>query len=439
MKRVLVKDTPNFKGKKVKVCGWINSWRDHGKIIFIDLRDRTGLLQIVFGGESYKKAKEMRPEWVVAIEGKVKERPEKMQNKEMETGKVEMEGEKIEVLSKTTREPIIDLSKKELNLKLTTLFDNRSLTLRHEQSKAIFKIFETILEAYSIGMKKLDFTEIKTPKIIGTASEGGANFFTLDYFNKKAFLAQSPQFYKQIGVGAFERVFEIGPVFRKEPHFTTRHMNEYIGLDAEMGFISGAGDVMDELEKVMKFIFKEIQEKNKKELEVFKAKIPNIKEKIPRVKLSEIKKIIKEKYGYNIPKDTDIDPKGEVFASKYTKEKWDSDLIFLTNYPIKERPFYTMPSKENPEEAEGFDLLFRGLEIATGGQRIHNPDMLRENIKKWKLNPGDFQSYLQVFEYGMPPHGGWGLGVERIVFKLLNLSTVKKASLFPRDVKRLTP
>lgn len=439
MKRVLVKDTPNFKGKKVKVCGWINSWRDHGKIIFIDLRDRTGLLQIVFGGESYKKAKEMRPEWVVAIEGKIKERPEKMQNKDMETGKVEMEGKEIEVFSKTTREPIIDLSKKELNLKLTTLFDNRSLTLRHEQSKAIFKIFETILEAYSVGMKKLDFTEIKTPKIIGTASEGGANFFTLDYFDKKAFLAQSPQFYKQIGVGAFERVFEIGPVFRKEPHFTTRHMNEYISLDAEMGFISGAGDVMDELEKVMKFIFKEIQEKNKKELEVFKAKIPNIKEKIPRVKLSEIKKIIKEKYGYNIPKDTDIDPKGEVFASKYAKEKWDNDLIFLTNYPIKERPFYTMPSKENPEEAEGFDLLFRGLEIATGGQRIHDPDMLRENIKKWKLNPSDFQPYLQVFEYGMPPHGGWGLGIERIVFKLLNLSTVKKASLFPRDVKRLTP
>lgn len=439
MERNLAKEASDLVGKRVKVSGWVNSWRDHGKIAFIDLRDRTGLLQIVFAGEIYKKAKDLRPEFVVEVEGVVKERPTKMQNKEIESGNVEMEAEKLEVISRATKEPMADLSQEELNLKLTTLLDNRTFTLRHSKNKAIFKIFEAVLESYSAIMKKLDFTEIKTPKIIGTASEGGANFFTLDYFGKKAFLAQSPQFYKQICVGAFERVFEIGPVFRKEPHFTTRHMNEYISLDAEMGFISGVGDVMDELEKTIKFILEEVSKKKKKELDFLKVKAPKIPERIPRIKLSEIKKILKEKYAYEIEEGTDIDPKGEALACQYAKEELNSDLIFLTHYPTKDRPFYAMSSKENLEETESFDLLFKGLEIATGGQRIHNPDALIKNIKKWKLNPEDFHSYLEVFEYGMPPHGGWGLGCERIVFKLLDLSTVKEASLFPRDVKRINP
>ncbi|MDD5552015.1 MAG: aspartate--tRNA(Asn) ligase [Candidatus Pacebacteria bacterium] len=439
MKRILIKDTPKLKGKKVKVCGWINSWRDHGKIIFIDLRDRTGILQVVFAGENYKKAKELRPEWVVEIKGMVKERPEKMQNKGLGTGKIEMEAEKLEIISKATKEPLVDLSQEELNLKLTTLLNNRPFTLRHSKVKAIFRVFESIISNYRTIMKELDFTEIKTPKILGTATEGGANFFTFDYFGKKAFLAQSPQFYKQIGVGAFERVFEVGPVFRKEPHFTTRHMNEYISLDAEMGFISGVGDVMDEIEKTIKFVLEKTINKNKEDIKIFKVEFPSIPKEIPRIKLQEIKTIIKEKYGHKISDDDDIDPRGEELAGKYVKEKWNSDLVFLTHYPKKKRPFYTMPSKENLEETESFDLLFKGIEIATGSQRIHNPEMLKENIKKWKLNPKDFEFYMQTFEYGMPPHGGWALGAERIVYKLLGLSTVKEASLFPRDVKRLVP
>ncbi len=439
MERTLINKTPKLLDKEVKVCGWVNSWRDHGKIVFIDLRDRSGILQVVFFGDVYKEAKKLRPEWVVSIEGKIKKRPEKMQNKEIETGMIEMEAKKIEVLSETKKEPPIDLSKKELNLKLKTLLDKRSLTLRHPQNRAIFKVFEGVLEAYTTIMRKLDFTEIKTPKILGTATEGGANFFNFDYFGKKAFLAQSPQFYKQICVGVFERVFEIGPVFRKEPHFTTRHMNEYISLDAEMGFISGMEDIMDELEMVIKYVLEEVVKKYQKELSFFQAEKPKIPKKIPRIKLSEIKKIIKEKYNYEIPNDDDIDPKGEEFAGRYTREEYNSDLLFLTHYPKKKRPFYTMPSSENSEETEGFDLLFKGIEIATGSQRIHDPVMLKDNIRKWKLNPEDFKFYLEVFEYGMPPHGGWGLGAERVVYRLLNLSTVKRASLFPRDVRRLVP
>lgn len=440
MERVLIKDTLNFLEKKVKIGGWVESIRDHGKVIFANVKDRSGILQVVFWGEKiYKEAKKLTPQSVIFIEGKISKRPRGTENKEIETGEIELQAEKIEILSQPKEELPIDLTKKELNLKLTTLLDYRPLTIRDEKNKAIFRVFENILRSYREVMRELDFFEIKTPKIIGAASEGGANFFTFDYFGKKAFLAQSPQFYKQICVGAFERVFEIGPVYRKEPHFTTRHLNEYISLDAEMGFISGVEDVMEELEKVINFIFEQILRENKKELKIFGIEDFNIPKKIPRIKLSEIKKIIKEKYNYKISEDTDIDPEGEKLAGRFAEEKYSSDFLFLTHYPKKHRPFYTMPSKANSEETESFDLIFKGVEIVTGSQRIHDFDMLVENIKKWGLNPKDFEFYLQAFKYGLPPHGGWGMGVERLVFKILNLSTIKKASLFPRDVKRLIP
>ena len=444
MKRLLVKLTPKAIGRKIKVCGWINSRRDHGKLIFINLRDRSGILQVVFrladGNQQLATiSQKLRPEWVVCIEGEVKERPKGAENPEVETGKIEIIAEKLEILAMVKKEMPLDLSKKELKMKLSTLLKERVLTLRHEKSRAIFRVFETVLEAYRKVMKKLDFVEIKTPKIIGTASEGGANFFTFDYFGKKAFLAQSPQFYKQIGVGMFERVFEIGPVFRKEPHFTTRHLNEYISLDAEMGFIENFNEIMDELEKVIKFILKSIWKENKKDLKLFSAEPPKIPKRIPRIKLREIRKIIKEKYQYEIPEDSDIDPKGEELAGKWAREKWKSDLVFLTHYPKSCRPFYTMPDKENPEETLSFDLLFKGVEIATGSQRIHKAEELIKNIKEFKLNPKDFKFYIDTFKYGMPPHGGWALGCERIVYKILNLPTIKEATLFPRDVKRLVP
>ncbi|PJC47782.1 MAG: aspartate--tRNA(Asn) ligase [Parcubacteria group bacterium CG_4_9_14_0_2_um_filter_35_11] len=444
MKRLLVKLTPKAIGRKIKVCGWINSRRDHGKLIFINLRDRSGILQVVFRlADSNQQlatiSQKLRPEWVVCIEGEVKERPKGAENPEVETGKIEIIAEKLEILAMVKKEMPLDLSKKELKMKLSTLLKERVLTLRHEKSRAIFRVFETVLGAYRKVMKKLDFVEIKTPKIIGTASEGGANFFTFDYFGKKAFLAQSPQFYKQIGVGMFERVFEIGPVFRKEPHFTTRHLNEYISLDAEMGFIENFNEIMDELEKVIKFILKSIWKENKKDLKLFSAEPPKIPKRIPRIKLREIRKIIKEKYQYEIPEDSDIDPKGEELAGKWAREKWKSDLVFLTHYPKSCRPFYTMPDKENPEETLSFDLLFKGVEIATGSQRIHKAEELIKNIKEFKLDPKDFKFYIDTFKYGMPPHGGWALGCERIVYKILNLPTIKEATLFPRDVKRLVP
>jgi len=441
-KRVLILDSPKFIGKKIKVAGWVFSRRDHGKLIFLDLKDRSGILQMVILPQKLKnerKIKKIKEGWIIEAIGEIKKRPKANINPEIETGEVEMEVEKIEIIAKPTGKLPFEVGKKEPKLKLETLFKYRPLSLRLERQRAIFKVFETVIQSYAEVMRKMGFVEIKSPKIIGAASEGGANFFTLDYFGKKAYLAQSPQFYKQICVGAFERVFEIGPVFRKEPHFTTRHLNEYISLDAEMGFISGMEEIMDTLEKAIKYIFKQIEKKNKKELDYFSAKLPDLSKKIPRIKLQEIKKIIKEKYGYKIPEDTDIDPEGERLAGKYAKEKWGSEFIFLTHYPTSKRPFYTMPDPKNPEETLGFDLLFRGLEIVTGSQRIHDYKMLKENIKKWGLDPKDFSFYLQAFKYGMPPHGGWAIGAERVVYKLLGLSSVKEASLFPRDVKRLVP
>ena len=332
-----------------------------------------------------------------------------------------------------------DLAKNDLNLNLSTLLDYRTLSLRHPKVQAIFKLYDILLKGYEITMREEKFTEIKTPKILGAATEGGANFFKVKYFDKEAALAQSPQFYKQIMVGVFERVFEIGPAFRAEPHFTTRHVNEYISLDAEVGFIKDFYDVVGILNRVIKKVFSIIEKEGKQYLDTHNIKISEVPDQIPRVKLAEIKKIIKEKYNYSIPEAIDIDPEGERLAGKYAKENFNSDFIFITHYPWSEKPFYTMPCEENPEETCGFDLLFKGLEIATGSQRIHAYKQLIENMEKKKIKPNGMEFYLDIFKYAMPPHGGWGIGSERLIQQILELGSIKEAILFPRDVKRLVP
>lgn len=425
--RIVSSELKNHIGKEVTLLGRLYAARKMGGIGFAILQDRKGLVQAVFETEIEAKVGS-----IISLVGTVKE------EKRAQIG-VELAGKSISVLQAPAEDLPFDLSKKELKVDLPTLLDFRPLTLRHESVRSIFKVYDTVISAYTEAMRAMDFTEIKTPKILGAASEGGANFFTIDYFGTQAFLAQSPQFYKQFGAGVFERVFEVGPVFRAERHFTTRHVNEYVSLDAEMAFIESDEDIREIMTVALKNIFARVAEKNKDELALHKAELPLMPEKIPAVKLSEMRRIIKEKYGYDMPKDTDIDPQGEVYAGQYAKEQFNSDFIFLTHYPREYRPFYTMPDPENPKETKSFDLLFRGLEIATGGQRIHDYHKLVESIKLYRLNPDDFAFYLQAFKYAMPPHGGWGLGSERIVYKLLGLSSVKEAILFPRDVKRLAP
>jgi nondiscriminating aspartyl-tRNA synthetase len=411
MERLLIKEISNHEGEKITIKGSIFNIRNLGSISFLIIRDYSGVVQVIAS-----KNTEVNSGDIVLVEGIVKK-------DERAKGGYEMKAEKIEIITKSKETLPFDLEKDDINLNLNTLLDYRVLSLRHPKVQSIFRLYDLLLKSYDEAMREEGFVEIKTPKILGSASEGGANFFQVDYFDKKAVLAQSPQFYKQIMVGVFDRVFEIGPVFRAEPHFTTRHVNEYISLDAEMGYIDNFYDVAKTLNRVIKKMFSQMG-------------IEDVPEEIPYVKLSEIRKIIKEKYNYDIPEETDIDPRGEELAGQYAKEEFNSDFIFLTHYPIDYRPFYTM---SDGKEAMGFDLLYKGLEIATGGQRINEYDELIESMKKKNVGINGMEFYVNAFKYAIPPHGGWGMGSERIIKQILGLDNIKEAVLFPRDVKRITP
>lgn len=449
MERTLIADAPKAIGQYVKLAGWVNSRRDHGKLIFIDLRDRTGVVQVVVIPDkesAYQVAKEARSEFVIEIEGLVKERPGSLskqtttpdeQNKEEKVAKIELEAAKITIISKVEADLPFDVAKSELDVNLNTLLDNRNLVLRNRKINDIFKVYAELLKSYGEVMRADSFLEIKSPKILASATEGGANFFKIKYFDRDAYLAQSPQFYKQAGVGAFERVFEIGTVFRAEPHFTTRHVNEYTGFDAEMGFIESFADVMDELEKVMQKMLSDISKNCRAELANHNSGELLFAEKFPRLKLTEALEILEKEYGKKT-EDVDIDPEGERLICEWAKKKHNSDFVFLTHYPVSVRPFYSMPSADG-KYTETFDLIFRGVEIATGGQRIHSYEQLKNSILARGLAPEDFASYLDIFKLGMPAHGGWGLGSERIAQKILGLASIKEAIIFPRDVKRITP
>lgn len=427
MERTLIKDLNKQIGQEVTLFGRILNIRKLGSIVFIVLQDYTGTVQTVWETEVKASVGE-----AVKIEGLVKA------DTRSKSG-VELGGTKLETISTNVEELPYDFAGKDLNLQLNTLLDLRTTSLRHPKSQAVFKLYDLLLEGYEKTMRQEGFTEIKTPKIIEAASEGGANFFKIKYFDQDAYLAQSPQLYKQIMVGVFERVFEIGSVFRAEPHFTTRHVNEYIGLDAEMGFIESFKDVSTMLNKVIKGVFDHMRTNGAEYLAAYNAEIPEVPETIPSIKLADFRKLAKEKYGYEIPESTDIDPEGERLACRWAKEEHNSDFVFITNYFWKDKPFYTMPSDDSQNETEGFDLLFRGVEIATGSQRIHDYQMLIKNMEAKGVKQAGLESYLDTFKFAMPPHGGWGLGSERIIQLILGLGSIKEAVLFPRDVKRLNP
>lgn len=427
MQRILIDELKNHINEEVLIKGRVMNVRGLSNVKFVLVQDYKGLVQTVWETEIFARMGD-----AVEILGEVRE-------DKRAKGGVEIFGTELKITAPSIEDLPLDLSKPDLNLQLATLLDYRPLSLRHPKVQQIFRLYDLLLESYDKAMRAEHFIEIKTPKILEAASEGGANFFKLEYFDKSAYLAQSPQFFKQIMVGVFERVFEIGPAFRAEPHFTTRHVNEYISLDAEMGFIDNFGDVMAMLNKVLAGMFGHMCEKGQNCLEAYGAEIPKVPEKIPQIKLAEIKKIIKEKYDYEIPETTDIDPEGERLAGKYAKEEFNSDFLFITHYPWSDRPFYTMPDKKNPAETCGFDLIYKGLEIATGSQRIHDYKTLMENMRKKNISPDGMEYYLDIFKYAMPPHGGWGMGSERIIQQMLGLKSIKEAILFPRDMKRLSP
>lgn len=429
MKRTLISDLSEKIGEEALICGRVLNIRDLGGVTFLVIQDRTGKIQTVIK----EKNVDIQLGEVVEIKG-IPEEDERAE------GGVELSIEDLKVISNNYEDLPFDISKDNLKLKLDSLLNHRTTAIRHPKIQAIFKLYSSFLENYTKVLSEDDFIKIKTPKLLSAASEGGADFFKVDYFEREAYLAQSPQLYKQIMAGAFERVFEIGPAFRAEPHVTSRHVNEYTSCDAELSFIDSFRDVTKKLTQTLRGVFNGMRtEENKKYLKEYGKEIPEVPEEIPHVKLSKIKEIIEKKYDYKVPESTDIDPKGERLAGRYAKEEFDSDFIFITHYPWEKSPFYTMQSSENPEETYSFDLLFKGVEIVTGSQRINDYEELIENMRKKGIEPDGLEFYLDTFKYAMPPHGGWGMGSERVIQQILELDNIKEAILFPRDMKRLAP
>ncbi|HEY4511919.1 MAG TPA: aspartate--tRNA(Asn) ligase [Candidatus Paceibacterota bacterium] len=436
MERTLIKDLKGKVGEEVLIKGCVDVRRDHGKLIFIDLRDRSGKVQMVAlpnHKEAHEVASKLRSEWVVAVTGKVNARPEKMVKKDEQNGDVEIEMLSLQILGQAKEIPF------ELNTEtnIDTYLDNLPFTLRSEKSRAIFKVQAQIGKAFREFFTSNDFTEFQAPKLIGDDAEGGANSFDVTYFKHTAHLAQSPQLYKQIMVGIFERVFAMGNVYRAEKHSTTRHLNEYTSLDIEMGFIKDHTDVMAIENGFLKHLEQTLRANMKNEFKLLKADIPKVPDEIPRMKLREAQALITKETGKDCTHEPDLEPEHERWLCTYAKEKLDSDFIFITHFPTAKRPFYTYRDEKDPTYTKGFDLLFRGVEITTGAQRIHDHEALIASIKEKGLDPERFSYYLQAFKVGLPPHGGFGLGLERLTQKMLGLDNVKEATLFPRDLNRI--
>jgi nondiscriminating aspartyl-tRNA synthetase len=425
-----------YKGRTVRLRGHVSAVRNMGNFAFVIVRDADGTIQAVADKpEVMQIARELTAETVVSIEGTVIEQPKSAQQ-------LEISIEKLQVISQPKETLPVEIAKanKVDGLALTTMLDYRPLTLRSEKARAIFRIEAEFCAGFREFLGSQRFVEIHSPKIVSTGTEGGANLFVIDYFGKRAYLAQSPQFYKQIMVGVFERVFEIGPVYRAEQHDTTRHLNEYISMDFEMGFVESEQDLIQMQTRLLSHMFARVKENCARELALFNAHVPQFTE-IAQLKLSEAIDLLRSKLKWS-GESGDLDPEAERLLCQHFAKETGCDLVYITHYPLSVRPFYAMPA---PAEADGvelshsFDLLFRGLEVTTGGQRIHEFDELTAGMRSRGLEPEQFNDYLQCFRYGMPPHGGLAIGLERLAKQLLGLPTVKLASLFPRDINRLTP
>lgn len=419
-------------GEIVKIHGSIYKIRKMSDFAFVLLRTKRSVVQGIYSGEySEFLLENLVEESVVTFTAKV------VAEERSKVG-YELQIIQVEVLSQPVESSPIVINQKRVDTSIENLLNYRPITLRNEKERAIFKLQEGICRAFREFLYRENFTEVHTPKIVATGAEGGANIFKLEYFGKEAYLAQSPQFYKQMMVGVFERVFEIAPVFRAEKHDTSRHMNEYTSVDFEMGYITGFEEIMNMEEQMLRYMMCFLQEHYSKELELLKVQLPEI-QKIPRVRFAEAKGMVAKAYGREIKDFEDFEPEEEKLLSELIKKRTGSEFVFVTHYPSKKRPFYAMESKENPEETLSFDLLFRGLEVTTGGQRIHNYEEQVQKLERLGMTVELFESYLMMHKYGMPPHGGLGLGLERLTAKLLGFENVRYATLFPRDVNRLTP
>ena len=418
------------RNETVQVSGMVHAKRPvGGGLTFLKLRKRDGLLQCTCG-ERVDVSK-VPEESAVVVTGRLRE--------ELRApGGVELVAEGIEVLSRPAAVMPVPIPKAKLNVNLDTELGLRPVVLRHLRERSVFRVQECLGRAFRDYLRDQGFTEIHTPKIVHAGAEGGSNIFRLDYFGRKAFLAQSPQFYKQTMVGVYERVFELAPVFRAEKHSTARHLNEYTSMDFEMGFINSFEDVMAMETGFLQHAMALLREEYAQDVERLGIRIPDVSA-VPCIRFDEAKRLAAERYGYSIRDPYDLEPEEEHAIGRYAREVWESDFVFVTHYPSKKRPFYAMDDPEDPQYTLSFDLLFRGLEVTTGGQRIHDYRAQVAKMEARGMDPAVFESYLMAHRHGLPPHGGLGIGLERLTMQLCGLDNVRYACLFPRDLSRLEP
>ena len=412
--------------RAVTLHGMVHALRDLGGVTFLTLRTREGLVQCVCP----RRPEGVREECAVSVSGLLRPEPRA-------PGGAELAEARFTVLSRPAAPPPVPLSKKS-SLSMDTELSLRPVTLRAPRARAVFRIQAAVCRAFREFLQEEDFTEIHTPKLGRAGAEGGSSQFRVDYFGRKAVLAQSPQLYKQVMVGVFERVYEIGPVFRAEKHATQRHLNEYTSLDLEMGFLRSFTDLMALEQGFLRRLVDLLRREYAGELALLGAELPDAQH-IPAVRFDEAKRLAADAYGYAIREPYDLEPEEEQHIGRYAKEVWGSDFVFVTHYPGRKRPFYTMDDPEDPRYTLSFDLLFRGVEITTGGQCIHNYGQQVEKLKARGMEPEDFSGYLLFHKHGAPPHGGLGIGLERLTMQLCGLDNIRRASLFPRDRTRLEP
>ena len=438
MTRTFIEDLGKKKGEEVTIKGWVSVRRDQGKMVFFDFRDMTGMVQGVVLPQSaaIETAKETRLEYVVEVQGKVNERPEKNKNAKVQNGDIELEVLQLSVLAKAEPLPF-DMSADGFNLDLPTELDHRALTLRHPRNQAIFKVQAVIIDSFREYMKSQRFFEFQAPSIAPATAEGGAEVFEVKYFDKKAYLSQSPQLYKQIVMTAFERVFSVNKVFRAEPSATTRHLTEIVSLDAEMAFIDSWTDVRDMAEATVRHILQQVGEKCEKELELLGATLPVMIDATPTLSLTEAQERIFQKTGRDVRGEKDLNPEDERAICEIIKEETGSDFVFVYGFPTRQKPFYVYPDPKNPDFNEGMDLLCRGLEWLSGGRRINDYAQLMDHVGMWGMDPKKIEMFLEAFRYGAPPEGGFAFGAERMTMQILGLKNVREATMFPRDMHRI--
>jgi nondiscriminating aspartyl-tRNA synthetase len=433
MERVRTTEAAEYIGQAVRLQGWLHQFRELGKVNFLIIRDGWGTFQAVVSDRAALEAlQSVQVESVIEVRGVVMAEAQA-------PGGVELHKTEVTILEPVAESPPLELNKREVKAALETFLDHAVIGLRHPKRRAILRLASAAMAGFRATLNAQGFTEIQTPKVLGSATEGGANVFTVDYFGQLAYLAQSPQLYKQIAVGFFERVYEVGPVFRAEPHATTRHLAEYVSLDVEFGFIEDHTTVMELLTGVIAGMMRELERSCAGELALLGARLPEVPARVPSIYFPAAQDLLMERYGIECRGEPDLAPEHERLLGRWAQETHGSEFLFVTGYPTAKRAFYTHPNPAEPCYSNSFDLLFRGLELVSGGQRLHRYADYLAVMRERGMAPEPFAEYLKAFRFGMPPHGGFAIGLERFLMQLLGLPNVRLAALFPRDLTRVAP